>query len=342
MFKISDLNELIIKPFPWFLPIFNKWNFNFLKRNSKWKRNFRSKITFPRNFYFCGVERAPQLRNNFWPINSVIFLVKRKYPPKKKKNKKSTPTFVVCVLEPSTLRLCENIPTCPPFLSAMVPLVGSMDQNVVRFFSTIFPRFFRHPTVELNSGKKFKFIWNILLGQFMERRVKSMNFGHLARPMTKCVDFIDRCRAQSQPNFISGPKKKKRNRWNGPLVVRWMKNFCAQWMKNRLRFNRLCVDWFRPTHPQIPEKLSPFLLLPLGAFFGHFFFFPPSKDVKRAAQLSKLLRAFRPILFQSRALNSVGSVFIEGSTWLVTYTQINRPLDDRHHFIHSRIIQLLI
>ena len=97
MFKISDLNELIIKPFPWFLPIFNKWNFNFLKRNSKWKRNFRSKITFPRNFYFCGVERAPQLRNNFWPINSVIFLVKRKYPPKKKKNKKSTPTFVVCV-----------------------------------------------------------------------------------------------------------------------------------------------------------------------------------------------------------------------------------------------------
>ena len=246
----------------------------------------------------------------------------------------------MCVLEPSTLRLCENIPTCPPFLSAMVPLVGSMDQNVVRFFSTIFPRFFKHPTVELNSGKKFKFIWNILLGQFMERRVKSMNFGHLARPMTKCVDFIDRCRAQSQPNFISGPKKKNATVEMAPsLSVEWKIFAPNEWKIGYVSIDCVSIGSGRRIRRY---RRSSFLLLPLGAFFGHFFFFPPSKDVKRAAQLSKLLRAFHPILFQSRALNSAGSVFIEGSTWLVTYTQINRPLDDRHHFIHSRIIQLLI
>jgi hypothetical protein len=82
-------------------------------------------------------------------------------------------------------------------------------------------------------------------------------------------------------------------------------------MKNRLRFNRLCVDWFRPTHPQIPEKLSPFLLLPLGAFSD---IFSGLKRRQEGSQLSKLLRAFRPILFQSRALNSLAFIFIEGST----------------------------
>ena len=341
MFKISDLNELIIKPFPWFLPIFNKWNFNFLKRNSKWKRNFRSKITFPRNFYFCGVERAPQLRNNFWPINSVIFLVKRKYPPKKKKNKKSTPTFVVCVLEPSTLRLCENIPTRPPFLSAMVPLVGSMDQNVVRFFPQFFLVFSNIPQsswIRVKNSNSFEIfcsanLWSDVSSQW----TLNIWHGQWQSVSTSSTDVVhNRSQISSRD-----PKKKNATVEMAPsLSVEWKIFAPNEWKIGYVSIDCVSIGSGRRIRRYRRSSAHSFCFP--SAHFSDIFFFPASKDVKRAAQLSKLLRAFRPILFQSRALNSVGSVFIEGSTWLVTYTQINRPLDDRHHFIHSRIIQLLI
>ena len=148
----------------------------------------------------------------------------------------------------------------------------------------------------------------------MERRVKSMNFGHLARPMTKCVDFIDRCRAQSQPNFISGPKKKKTQPLKWPPRCPLNEKFLRPMNEKSVTFQTTVC---RLVPADASADTGEAQLIPSASprrIFRTFFFFPPSKDVKRAAQLSKLLRAFRPILFQSRALNSVGSVFIEGST----------------------------